>query len=312
MKLKKIAIALLCTVLLTSCAAEIAEPLVGDGVLDVPYDSGTPPTEGNEQDENDNEFPSLEGWQTQSDGVVDEIEPEIIDEPAPQPVSVRYTLPEGETEISVQRDRYRFSLISDYETELTIKLEEIANRIRIFLPPDDTIEIFWTVIANFYDDYIEAGLIEQVEQWYLSVENLDIIYNDIFSKEATNIIPIYSQSADENGLIELPPKCHGPYEQIVLKEQYIGENIIVLYFYYYIEDYARNVLRTEFNWTLHEETGGYFNDSPIVGRSEWCYATETAIHIFYTDMLPTLNTVKYTFIPEDGKYKILSIESVTT
>ncbi|MCL2636988.1 MAG: hypothetical protein FWD48_01330 [Oscillospiraceae bacterium] len=59
-------------ILFSACAAEI------DGALTTPSPVGdTPPQEGNEQGINDNEFPSEEGWQTQSDGVVDEPPPPV-------------------------------------------------------------------------------------------------------------------------------------------------------------------------------------------------------------------------------------------
>ncbi|MCL2638139.1 MAG: hypothetical protein FWD48_07165 [Oscillospiraceae bacterium] len=77
--MKKIIALLLTVIFFVACGGEIVETLTTP-----PPDGGTPPQEGNEQAINNNEFPSLEGWQTNgeaaSDGVVDEPEPIILDD----------------------------------------------------------------------------------------------------------------------------------------------------------------------------------------------------------------------------------------
>jgi hypothetical protein len=312
MRLKIIAVLVL-TALLVSCSAEIAEP--DEPQTTPPLDSGTPPTEGNELDINDNEFPSLEGWTAEPDGVVDEIEPEIIDEPE--------DTPEPRDEFRMPWNENGLSLIEDEETEITTELKALLNRFVWSLYPQDNeydaqgkISINGMMMVRLYNHYAETGRIDvptddELLEMYgiyrschiLFIEYLDYIIDDIFSKKANNIVRLYRNFPDENGAIDFGTFGATSGYEYILKEQFISEEIIELYFYYFYFDvfpfYRRGYL-----WC--EEDRKWLNiDDTVVGHWDDDY-------IFYTDMLDTLGVVKYTFILEDGRYKILSIESVTT
>jgi len=210
-------------------------------------------------------------------------------------------------------------LIEDEETELT---KELLSIIKGFLTPlilcgdecceDGKITLGVKSLINFHREYEEAGLIEPAhrthEEWqaldekynhdgrygYLKIENLELIFNDIFSKNADNITlfdDVYECEFMADGLVGVGVFGITESYNIILKEQSINDEKVELYFYYFF-----NSIDGVF------KDSGY--DSEDIGR--WDNGL-----IFYEDALDTLGVVKYTFVLEDGRYKILSIENVT-
>ncbi|MCL2638682.1 MAG: glycoside hydrolase family 5 protein [Oscillospiraceae bacterium] len=216
---------------------------------------------------------------------LDEPEPEISDEPEPP-----------REEIRIPRNESGLSLIEDEETELTTELKALVNKFWLALLPADIIEVSWVTLVGHHREYVDKGLIEDViidesEKFY-SVENMDYVFNDIFSSHAVNIVPVYREKTNENGLIEIPTFGITEGYEFVLKEQIINEENIELYFYYFYYGVLREIF-----------TDGS-SDAEVIGR--WDDGL-----VVYEDMLETLDIVKYTFVLEDGKYKILSIENAT-
>jgi hypothetical protein len=144
--------------------------------------------------------------------------------------------------------------------------------------------------------------------YFFSVESLDIAFNNKFSKNAVNIIPVYKEFANEDGLLGVSTFGRTGGYDLILKEQIIGDEKVELYFYFFYDDVFgiyKDVI------TIYNENNKVvaLTYDCLVGRRDWVKDT-TDDYIFYEDSFDTLNIVKYTFILEDGKYKIFSIENV--
>jgi endoglucanase len=250
----------------------------------------------------------------QSSGQLIVAEPDVRDDDPGVPYDDEDPEPYTGDEIVIIQRENGLSLIEDEETELTTELKALVNKFWRGLLPAEEIELNWVEMYGLYREYAEAGLIEPLPEDELNemlkedislanllkVENLDIIFNDIFSERAVNIIPAYRDSATEDGFIRIPIKgIEGSY-RLLLIEQAIGGETAELYFYYF---YQQGGIFRSSSMTYDEETGGLYFDSPLIGR----YQDDE--YVFFADMLDTLGVAKYTFVLEDGKYKILSIEN---
>jgi hypothetical protein len=274
MKLRTIAISLLCAVLLASCTAEVAEPA--------------------------------------HDTPLDEIELEIIT-PAPQ-----------RNEIKLEYNyESALSLIIDEETELTAELRELVGRFKFpLLPRDGTISIGH--LCNFHSELwrqlseerraelYELYPVSDNERIYVA-ELLDAVFAELFSENFTlitnfvQITPNWHEYVDYNTGAFTWGFTENPWgHRLILKEQSVSEETVELYFYaLYTENRETNqFIRNPGTWN-HEEGGIMDFDDTVVGRWSDSYIA------IYEDTLDTLDIVKYTFILEDGRYKILSIENVT-
>jgi|GEM_PF-1717719 len=209
------------------------------------------------------------------------------------------------------------SLIPDDETELTSELRAFVNKFLYPLVPEDVIVVGARTLIDFYRDYFYALMTEEeLAELYMkynavhimSVENLDLIFNEIFSKEAGNIITDYHEYADENGIIAWGPfGIHGGY-RLILMEQSISDDAVELYFYN-VYSYDEILVRKGYVWR-EDGNGVEYIDTTEVGRWDYDAEEQQSYAILYEDLLDTLDIVKYTFVLEDGKWKILSIESV--
>jgi len=195
-----------------------------------------------------------------------------------------------------------FTLILDEETELTTQLKILVNGFLFPLLPEDEITVTARTLIGIYNDFKIEGLIESVTRtqeeflafyekygWetILEVENLDIVFDYIFSENAENITTNWHEHIIEDGLVGFSAfGITGGY-RLILKEQFVSEELVELYFYYIYND------------------GNFFmvseSNSEKIGDIGDSYIT------IYEDLLDTLGIVKYTFVLEDGKYKILSI-----
>ena len=168
-------------------------------------------------------------------------------------------------------------------------------------------------MIGLHDEYVDAGFIEPFmiteekrlelnSSWtyILEINNLDFIFNYIFSKNVINIIPAYREEAQEDGLIGVPFYGNPGGHQLILKEQVMNEEKIDLYFYCPYWNAGENGFLKDMN--------DIYN---AVGYLDYIEEEQLSYAVFYKDVLSTLGIVKYTFILEDGKYKILSIENVT-
>jgi len=290
---KKIAVIIICAVLLVSCGTEpvpaIGEPAENDEYITPSYDDVPPPEENDDLDEPD-EFPSEEGWQAEPDGVVDEPEPEP--EAGLNPTIIN--------ELVGIVDNFTYALIPLNSASIPDAIHEALAEAMI--------------MTLFYRDYYEAGLIEPVQETKdfflrddeygyvkLKIENLDYIYNDIFAKNAENILPFYNTNEIEDGLIETYTwKTRDSTQRLVFTGYNIIDNdIIGLFFYFVYDDFG----------VLYRSREGYEDDDgePVYTDTEVVGTRDGDNWLFYEDLLDTLRVVRYTFIREDGKYKIQSI-----
>jgi hypothetical protein len=216
------------------------------------------------------------------------------------------------------------SLIIGEETAQTAELRALLSRFRLPLLPADITEVGEVELIWTYNYYVETGRIEPFtateeefqEIWerhawgtVMPLESLDYIFADIFSRDASSIVPVYERFANEDGLTGVTPRgLHGGY-QLILMGQTIGEDIIELY-YYKVYSVDGELLRKGYEWHDNPDDGVYWLDETVVGY--WDYDADEALSyaVLYEDLFDTLDVVKYRFILEDGRFKILSIENV--
>jgi hypothetical protein len=226
-----------------------------------------------------------------------------------------------ENEIRLPRANYDtvLSLVPDEELCDTAKeLKTLVNKFLFPLIPEDTIVVGAKTLIDFHADYWREAVSEEekneLNELYpntdiiLNVDWLDIIVSNIFSEKAENIITDYHEYADENGIIAWGPFGILEGYSYILMGQNIGEEVAELYFYL-VYGYEEILIRKGYNWREDGE-GVEYLDTTEVGRWDYDAVEQQSYAILYEDLFDTLDIVKYTFVLEDGKWKILSIESV--
>jgi len=241
------------------------------------------------------------------------------DEPKPEP----YT----GSEISISYDN-GFSLIADEETELTTELKELVNRFNFPLLPADIeagiIQIAPLTMTRIYQDYVSAGLIEPFvntngEDGFIisdglyfeaamKVDNINFILDDIFSNQFNHTLYDYHGFITSDGIFGYGAFGITSGYRYILMGQEISEEVVELYFYLiYDEGFA--LWRKGYKWHENMDDGVIWLDRTVIGEWEHVNYIGTGNIILYEDLFDTLDIVKYTFILEDGRYKILSIEN---
>jgi len=207
------------------------------------------------------------------------------------------------------------SLILDEETELTAELRALVGKFKFsLLPSSGIIEISVGELHNFYLDYwwkLSEEKREELHELYPGeetiyvVELLEAVLADLFSKDFTGIKSNWYEYTDQNGAFTWGTSETPSGHRLLLKEQFVSEETVELYFYVVYNDRRNDnqFIRHIGNWD-HEKVQWVNKDDTIVGRWGDGYIA------VYEDILDTLDIVKYTFILEDGRYKILSIENV--
>jgi hypothetical protein len=197
------------------------------------------------------------------------------------------------------------TLIPDEETEIVTKLRTLVNRFPRILFPSDVIEIDVSDLVWLHQDYNNsigpppaewvcadrAAELREIYNWegVYNAGTLDYIFNDIFSKAAVNIIPVYSQYVTEDGIVGYENFEVLNY-RLILKEQVISDDVIELYFSHF-----------------HTTWDGFTQNAECDEIIGWW---DEAGGMFFEDMLNLLEVIRYTFVYEDGKYKILNVEAV--
>ncbi|MCL2076963.1 MAG: hypothetical protein FWH08_00970 [Oscillospiraceae bacterium] len=231
-------------------------------------------------------------------------------------------------EVWIKYDEDGASIITEEETELTSELKRIVNMFYFTLIPEDNeseIIINARNLINFNNFYIREGKLEplapteedviQIHQKYgadhvLKVENLDFIFNYLFSKEAVQFKPGYSDYADDDGIISIGAFGITSGYTLILKEQTIGEEVVDLYFYYFYLNGENIYLKSPAHYEPAATPTDITENNPVIGHSGYYEGGDFSYYSFNDGVFETLGVVKYTFIPEDGKYKILSIELI--
>ncbi|MCL2638679.1 MAG: dockerin type I repeat-containing protein [Oscillospiraceae bacterium] len=224
----------------------------------------------------------------------------------PENLISNYTLVPGR---GSNEGRFRFN-VSSLLPEVPDAIRELRNgNIYMFslapseLTHSDGDESTWVQHVDLhgrYNRYVrENGVGRQnlTNSVRYDVKIMDAVFEETFSKYATDIIPYYREDADEKGIISATWTPNS--ERVFYSMGYtIGEDFIDIYYYFFY---------------LNRDTGIKiqmdYNDDEAIGQS--IHSSPPSPFYFYDeDALDYLHLIRHTFILEDGKYKILSIENV--
>ncbi|MCL2637874.1 MAG: hypothetical protein FWD48_05825 [Oscillospiraceae bacterium] len=296
MKLKIIAVLVL-MMLLTACAGENeienggaqrtahptdeTEPDVGDAVPSVPIEAPEPPIT------------------TTTPIITTTPPPEPEEEPQPEPVYVKLYS--------------NYPLFSD-KSELLNLYGDIANAVEIikkfglvwcwedvanispfnFIYFDDEVSFTWEETLAYNEEHDLQGY------YYFRKDVIDRIYKEIFSKNATNVIHSYDgfRYVNDNLLTRGPSELFRNEYFVIRDIKEHDESLeIFVSILSNVPTHEDNIMITDYyNWEFAIEVDGFIDEN-----------TEVFITL---EMLDNMRIIKYTFILEDGKYKILSIENV--
>ena len=144
----------------------------------------------------------------------------------------------------------------------------------------------------------------------MKIENLNFIFNDIFSENAEYNVTNCQDFVTSDGLFGYGAFGITSGYHYILMRQEISDNLVELYFYCIYND-GFKLWRKGYEWHENIDDGVIWLDQTVVGEWEHVDYISTGYIILYEDLFDTLDIVKYTFILEDGRYKILNIENVT-
>lgn len=306
MKRKAFAVLLSC-VILAACAAEI--PPAEDGAPVVTQDTDLPVTATT--------APPV----TTMPPV-----PATLPPPAPEP----YT---GSRLVVLLDDGY--SLIPERETALISELKDVFSRFNFPLLPesisDGVLNTSALSLTRIYQDYAGAGLIEpyqrtaeELENYgfitrdglffesVMKVDNISYILDDLLSERLEHALTEGCNYFTSDGLFGYGAFGVTSGFHLLLKDWEQDGDYITLDFYS-VYNSGHDFWRK--GYVRQDDDSFTAADSTVVGEWE-IYIDENRYHIgtgnivLYEDLLDTLDVVRYTFVPEDGKYKLLNIDYV--
>lgn len=260
-------------------------------------------------------------------------EPTVMETPKAEPSPTLEPSPSPSTEpCAPAEERIRMDVMSRKpsavryeETELTDELWNIIRKLNAFdslefIAENEPINIGKYTLAPFYIDKIlpktTADYSANQEEYdrlsekynqkydqYAETSVVDACFADIFSKDADGIIPEYRTSEDciEDGTL-------------------IGWNTTGadVSFDYILREFnaEENMIEMSFSTIMIQSPDAYSDgslkpyDSPVYGITSWeeIAQVEDGIMVISAENLDRLRIVKYTFVLEDGKYKIRSIK----
>lgn len=154
-----------------------------------------------------------------------------------------------------------------------------------------------TIFSEKYPDYAH----------FFRVAGLDEIYEELFSRDAVNIEKVYNiWDTDENiledgELIGIYPFGFSQDYYFILHDKQVNENSYEFYFKKLAEDEFRNI--------FNDPYAGYDEDGVFI-RERFTGEYRNGELKIPPGALDDFAIINFTFIPEDGTYKIFSIEKI--
>ncbi|MDR0325162.1 MAG: hypothetical protein LBI19_03590 [Oscillospiraceae bacterium] len=144
-----------------------------------------------------------------------------------------------------------------------------------------------------YEEYLKYSKQNEGYEGFIETEVVDAFYDGFFSKNAANIFPAYHKYDTIEGGRLIGYVATGATESFipVLKSQSVKDDMIELTFTFFLQS-IDSLFDFVYGTSSSTQVGRYDRNEYIVDG----------------DAMDGLPTLKYTFIFEDGKYKIYSIE----